>query len=323
MSMESSLIPSSPTFATGPRRNQPSSSSNGSGSSLPTSSPGPIHRSVELSWPESPDPLHWPVANHGDVREAFAQLLARDAPRRFLPIVGPSETGKSHITRQMLANALTIPDLACGRFDFKGTTGMDAEVRAFVQELGVNLPPENPQLNIRLGHVLDQLRKSRRPTLLIFDTYEAVGDAKDWIEKQLLPSLIRATWLRVVIAGQRVPASTGVVWASAAVAPIHLKPPPPQEWFEYGKQHRPGLTLDVRGKSVSSSPATKPVCWPSSLAQRRDMDFTEQLRVLEGGPGRPREARTGDRGSRLSRAAGSRARRAQGIARGRGDPSLV
>src|SRR5262249_14969062 len=151
--------------------------------------------------PESPDPLHWPVANHGDVREASSQLLARNAPWRFLPIVGPSGRGKSHITRQILANSLRLPELACGRFDFKGTTGMDAEVRAFVQGLGVSLAPEGLKLNHRLGHVLDQLRQRRRPTLHILDTYEAAGEVQDWVERQLLPGLIRATWLRVVVSG--------------------------------------------------------------------------------------------------------------------------
>jgi hypothetical protein len=85
------------------------------------------------------------MADHNGVREAFACLLARDTTWRFLPILGPTETGKSHITNQMLANALRIDGLACGRFGFKGTTGMDAEVRAFVQDLGVPLPPANPQ----------------------------------------------------------------------------------------------------------------------------------------------------------------------------------
>ncbi len=82
-----------------------------------------------FSWPEPPAPLHWPMADHSGVREAFARLLAPDATWRFLSIRGPSETGKSHITNQMLDNALRIPELACGRFDFKGTTGMDAEVQ--------------------------------------------------------------------------------------------------------------------------------------------------------------------------------------------------
>jgi len=198
---------------------------------------------AELSWPETPTSLLWPMADHSGVREAFAHLLDREAPWRFLPILGPTETGKSHITKQMLANALRIPGLACGRFDFKGTTGMDAEVRAFVvQDLGVPLPPASPQLNERLGHILDELKRRARPTFVVFDTYEAAGEAQDWVEKQLLPSLIRATWLRVVIAGQRVPESAGI-WASVACPPLQLVPPPPADWFEYGKQHRPGLTL--------------------------------------------------------------------------------
>ena len=119
----------------------------------------------------------------------------------------------------MLANALRIPDLACGRFDFKGTTDMDAEVRAFVQDLGVPLPPADRQLNERLGHILGELKQRARPAFIVFDTYEAAGEAQDWVEKQLLPSLIRATWLRVVIAGQRVPEVAGAIWASVACRP--------------------------------------------------------------------------------------------------------
>jgi hypothetical protein len=196
-----------------------------------------------FSWPEPREPLSWPMADHSGVCEAFACLLARDATWRFLPILGPTETGKSHITKQMLANALHIPGLACGRFDFKGTTDMDAEVRAFVQELEVHLPPDNRRLNERLGLILGELKQRARPSLLIFDTYEAAGESQDWVERQLLPSLIRATWLRVVIAGQRAPEFVGAVWASVARAPFRLVLPPPEDWFEYGRQHCSGLTL--------------------------------------------------------------------------------
>jgi hypothetical protein len=196
-----------------------------------------------LSWPELRTPLLWPVADHSGVREAFARLLTRDVDSRFLPILGRSETGKTHVTKQMLANALRIPELACGRFDLKGTTGMDTEVRSFVQGLGVPVPPDNPRLNRRLGRILDDLKLRARPTLLVFDTYEAAGETQDWVEKELLPALIRATWLRVIIAGQRVPESAGAVWASVAHAPIHLVTPEPVDWFEYGRDHCPGLTL--------------------------------------------------------------------------------
>ena len=196
-----------------------------------------------FSWPEPPAPLHWPMADHSGVREAFARLLAPDASKRFLSIRGPSETGKSHITNQMLDNAVWILQLPCGRFDFKGTTGMDAEVSTFVQHLGVTLPPPNTRLNERLGHILHGLKQRARPALLVFDTYEAAGEAQDWVERQLLPSLIHATWLRVVIAGLRVPEVAGAVWASVALAPLKLVPPQPADWFEYGKQYRPDLTL--------------------------------------------------------------------------------
>ena len=199
---------------------------------------------ARTSWPEAPPLLDWPMADHTGAREAFALLLAQNASWRYLPLRGSSEVGKSHITRQMLANALRVPDLACGRFDFKGTTDMDAELHAFVQDLGVPLPPASPRLNERFTKMLNDLKQRAQPTLLIFDTYEAAGEGRDWVEKQLLSTLIRATWLRVVIAGQVVPSATGAVWASIAPAPLELRPPPPADWFAYGKHHRDDLTLE-------------------------------------------------------------------------------
>jgi hypothetical protein len=200
---------------------------------------------ADPGWPETPPKLDWPMADHSGAREAFATLLTRNAPWRFLPVHGPSETGKSHITHQMLADALRIPDLACGRFDFKGSTDMDAEVHAFVQVLDVLLPLESTRLNERLRHILRTLIEHKQPTLLIFDTYEAAGKPQeDWVERELLTTLVRAPWLRIVIAGQHVPKSFGVVWASVARAAVEVKPPPPADWFDYGKQHRPELKLE-------------------------------------------------------------------------------
>jgi hypothetical protein len=194
-------------------------------------------------WPETPPPLSWPMANHSAARKAFAELLTAKVRLRFLPICGPSETGKSHITRQMQGNVLAIPDIACGRFDFKGTTGMDNEVKAFLQDLGVSVPAPNPRLHERLGEILTALKQRACPTLLIFDTYEMAGDAQDWVEKQLLPCLIRATWLRVVIAGQKVPDSIGAVWAAVAHPTVEVVTPLPADWFDYARQHRADLTL--------------------------------------------------------------------------------
>jgi hypothetical protein len=183
------------------------------------------------------------MADHSGAREAFGQLLTRSVSWRYLPIRGLSETGKSHITRQMLANALAIPHIACGRFDFKGTTGMDSEVGAFAQFLEVPIPAPSPRLHERLGQILAALKQRAHPTLLIFDTYEMAGEAEEWMGKQLLPNLIRAPWLRVAVAGQKVPDSGGAIWAAIARPTVQLAPPPPADWFEYGKKHRPDLTL--------------------------------------------------------------------------------
>jgi hypothetical protein len=197
------------------------------------------------AWPASPPPLVWPMADHHGVREHFAALLTGAATCRFLPVCGPSETGKSHITKQMLANALAMPGIACGRFDFKGGVDMDAELGFFVQELGVPVPPPSPSLNERLGRILDDLVQRGRPTLLIFDTYERAGQPqRDWVERQLLIRLLRAPFLRVVIAGQQVPQRLGAVWVSVAHEAIELAPPPPEEWLDYGRQHRPDLKLE-------------------------------------------------------------------------------
>jgi hypothetical protein len=195
-------------------------------------------------WPEESPEVPWPMANHSEVRAAFQQLLTRTAPWRLLLVRGPSEAGKSHITKQMLQYALRVPDLACGRFDYKGTTDMDGELDAFVQQLDVPTPPSGQRLNERLGHVLNALKQRARPALLVFDTYEAAGDAQDWIERQLMQSLLRAPWLRVVITGQRVPDRTTAFWDTIASPLITLKSPPPADWLAYAKQYHPDATLE-------------------------------------------------------------------------------
>jgi len=200
--------------------------------------------SAASDWPSESPTLLWPMADHSGVREAVSRLLTRGEAQRFLALRGASETGKTHITQQILGNALRLPGFGCGRFDFKGTTDIDAELRAFVQHLNVPAPPAAGRLNDRLGHVLDALNRRARPALLVLDTYEQAGEAQDWVEKELLPSLIRATWLRVVIAGQRVPERAGALWSAEACPLIQLAVPPPEDWFAFGQPHRPGITLD-------------------------------------------------------------------------------
>lgn len=210
--------------------------------SPPTLAESPDRR--PLSWPEiCPSFPTWPMANHTEARAEFERLITRDAPWRSLFLRGTSETGKSHITRQMLANAIQIPDLACGRFDFKGTTDVEEELRVFVEYLEVPLP-DGKTLNECLRRIVDGLRQRSKPVLLVFDTYEGAGEAANWVEKELLLRVMRDTCFRVVVAGQRVPDSYRAVWAAAARPVLQLTAPGPEEWLHYSKPHRPDVTLD-------------------------------------------------------------------------------
>lgn len=195
-------------------------------------------------WPDVAPQLAWPVADHNAAREAFRQLIVKSAPFRYLPIAGKSETGKSHLTKQFLANAALIPGLVYGRFDFKGSSDMNAELKFFAQHLEVSEPSGSSNVSSQLAQILTELRKSARPALLIFDTYELAGDAERWMEESLLLSLPRLPWLRVIIVGQHVPSTHGEAWAAFSSSIIELNEPSPEDWFNYGKPHKPDIDFE-------------------------------------------------------------------------------
>jgi hypothetical protein len=188
-------------------------------------------------WPSDVPTLQWPMADHGEARAAFARLLCDASPERVLLVCGASETGKSHMSRQMIRNAMGLPGVVSGRFDFKGTTNIGVEIEAFSGPLDIE-PPAGQTLNERLSKIFAELRRRPRPTLLVFDTYEAAGEAKDWIEGVLLPHLVPARWLRVVIIGQSVPTRAGSTWESVAASALTLQLPGPEDWLAYGRANR-------------------------------------------------------------------------------------
>ena len=188
-------------------------------------------------WPSDVPESQWPMADHGEARQAFTRLLCEASSERALLVRGESETGKSHMSKQMIRNAGLLPGVLSGRFDFKGTTNMGVEIEAFSAPLDIE-PPAGQTLNEQLSKIFTELRRRARPTLLVFDTYEAAGEAKDWVEAVLLPHLVSARWLRVVIIGQSVPARAGSIWESAAASTLALRLPAPEDWLAYGRANR-------------------------------------------------------------------------------------
>ncbi len=201
-------------------------------------------RPAPAQWPSDVPVLDWPMADHGEARAAFARLLCEEAPERALLVRGASETGKSHMSRQMLRNGRRLPGVACGRLDFKGTANVGVEIEAFAGLLGLEAPTGGT-VNERLARIFTELRRRARPALLVFDTYEAAGEATDWIERVLLPHLVSAYWLRVVITGQSVPARAGSIWEEMAGSTLTLQVPGPEDWLAYGRTNRgDGVSLE-------------------------------------------------------------------------------
>jgi hypothetical protein len=193
-------------------------------------------RPAVAQWPSDIPELQWPMADHSEARAAFARLLCEGSSERALLVRGASETGKSHMSKQMVRNAGLLPGVVSGRFDFKGTT--DIGIEAFAQPLGIE-PPAGQTLNEQLAGIFTELRRRAQPTLLVFDTYEAAaGEVKDRIESVLLPYLVPARWLRVVITGQSVPTRAGSTWESVAATTLNLRLPEPEDWLAYGRVNR-------------------------------------------------------------------------------------
>lgn len=204
--------------------------------------------SAKADWPTSPPLIDWPVADRADVLDAFQKMLTAQTPNRILLIRGGSGTGKTYITRHLLGFALRCDWLACGRFDLKGGADFQGEFARFVQFLNIDDTIEysaDKPLRDRLDSLLRALRDRNRPTLLIFDTFEQGGELARWVEATALLTTIRAPWLRIIITGQLVPDRRGVAWGHWAAPVLELGPIGWEDWFRFGKRHRPDITPEL------------------------------------------------------------------------------
>jgi hypothetical protein len=215
------------------------------------------HAQLARDWPEAAPDLVWPMADHREAQQAFAQLITRDSKFRILPIYGDSETGKSSLTKQFLRNAVRLDGVRCARLDFKGSADIGRELRTFAEQL--ELPAlESGSVSIRLAQVLAALQASIAPTLLIFDTFEAAeADAERWIRDTLLLAVVRRRWLRVAIVGQRTTQPSGEAWEDHSHRALGLSSPTPQHWFDFARTYNADVQIEFvqdvhaycRGKS--------------------------------------------------------------------------
>jgi hypothetical protein len=145
----------------------------------------------------------------------------------------------------LLGLALRFDWLACGRFDLKSGTDLEGEFVRFILYLGVDeavRASAGQVLRLRLNAVLSTLRARSQPTLLLFDTFEQGGDLARWVEEHAFLAVLREPWLRLVVAGQRVPNPVGAAWASCTAPVIQLQSLGWEPWYQFGKRYHPDLT---------------------------------------------------------------------------------
>lgn len=217
-------------------------------------------------WPEMTEILEqtpWLVSNLTTPRARFLEFLKPGAPYRMLRLEGASATGKTRLTEQMHNALRRLSGVRSGRFSFKGSGDLRSETQIFCGDLGVPTPADH-QPELALASILSSLRKDQSPTVLIFDTYEKAEACADWFERSLLQALPEMPWLRLVIAGQRVPRTSTAKWRELAYEVCACQPASTQDWIEYGRLHKPQLSAETIENICSVSPP------PFLLAQLLD-----------------------------------------------------
>lgn len=208
-----------------------------------TSSETVMPSSARASWLADAPTLEWQLADRDDVRSAFGEMLTASARYRILLLRGPGGIGKTTLVRYFTEIASHNHWLSVGALDCKGGVGLEAKFAGFVTQLGMDSVLQRnarKPMEAQFDALLTSLRKRNQPTLMSFDTFEQGGELASVVEERLLWEVPRASWLRVVIAGQLVP-ETSPPWADFARV-IALGTLPWEAWYDFGKRHRADLT---------------------------------------------------------------------------------
>ena len=172
--------------------------------------PGPVVR----VWPSAPASFTYPLADRDAEMTFFRKFVTDQVAERIYLVSGPSDRGKSTLLREFVRAARGLPGLFCA--DARLSTGrslkdliwdLSADLAAFrLPRLMRDLERKASTEDLLSSFLLD-LREARSPLVLVIDAFDkATEDAQEWIETRLLEECCSRDGLRVVVAGQRVPA---------------------------------------------------------------------------------------------------------------------
>ena len=185
-----------------------------------------------VPWPKPTAPLPSRLADRESECRLFLDLLSAHSTARILLVHGPSDRGKSLLLGEFERQAQALSSVACGRADFKSGPSLREVLSDLTQELAavvrfarfereMQRTAEEP---LRRAFLQD-LSETRRPVVLLLDTYEdATDESRRWVEQSLFGMVRRFDGLRVVVSGQQVPVPDAAArWAG--IARIHELPP--------------------------------------------------------------------------------------------------
>jgi hypothetical protein len=200
------------------------------------------------AWPGlSVTPAHRLADREEEVR-LFAELLSAQDDLRVLLLHGPSDRGKSVLMAELDALARQVSRhqisqgggaLAVGFGELRTGVPLDTVLANLRRDLchlrfpRYDAEPDAAGSERRRAAFLDDLQETPDPVLLLLDTYEQISaDAERWVQDHLLACCPRHAGLKLVIAGQQVPAMSGPLGRVAhcrELPPI----PHPEPWRAY------------------------------------------------------------------------------------------
>ena len=121
--------------------------------------------------------------------------------------------------------------------------------------------------------LFDDLQGLTNPALVVFDTFEqATSDVQDWISGPFLARAAQVKQLRVVVAGQKVPAEHNIEWRQCCVAHDLLGVAEARYWM-------PVVTAMGRRIAVE-----RPVDWLAGVCHVLKGNPAEIIKIIQGLP---------------------------------------
>jgi hypothetical protein len=210
-------------------------------------------------WPRSVSFSDYPLADREPEFTEFRAMLSDQSPVRILMIHGPSDRGKSVLLAELFTTAKAVSGIHVAHVGFKSSLPLGDLLSDARRELtGLRFTrfdrhsTGNAPEMIRDAFLRD-LQEASAPVLLLLDTFEqATEESSAWVKNRLLPLCRNDSGLRIVIAGQTVPAVDGdarlAPWVkSRELLPIHDHRP----WCDFSRRVI-GLTSAVPDDHIAT-----------------------------------------------------------------------